>query len=165
MGEILKVNNRAEENLQKVEVNSYGDCIFINANDAGIFDRFAEMLAWLDKTSDELDAKERELGEKYRDAGEERQLDAFLEVTAFKKEIFRVTVEKIDNIFGQSIVRKYFRVMYEAYEGFVPDEECILDFIDTMTPVLNVIFEDRRKRIEKKYSTNRKGGNSRKYRG
>ena len=162
MSEVLKIKNRAEENLQKIEVNSYGDLVYINANDAGIFDRYADFLKWLEEKDAEVEKKRVELEEQYKDA---EGIDAFIAVTHYKKELFEEAAKRIDDIFGHDIIRKYFRVMYEMHEGFVPDEECILDFIDTITPALNTIFEGRRKRIEKKYSVQRKGGNSRHYRG
>lgn len=162
MSEAIKIHNRAEENLQKIEVNSYGDFVYINANDAGIFDRYADFLHWLEGKDAEIEKTRAEMEEKYKDA---ETIDAFIAVSHYKKELFEEAAKRIDDIFGHDIVHKYFRVMYEMHEGFVPDEECILDFIDTITPALNTIFEGRRKRIEKKYSVNRKGGNSRRYRG
>ena len=60
MSEVLKIKNRAEENLQKIEVNSYGDLVYINANDAGIFDRYADFLKWLEEKDAEVEKKRAE---------------------------------------------------------------------------------------------------------
>ena len=54
--------------------------------------------------------------------------------------------------------------MYEANPGFVPDEECIYDFFEEITPVMNQLFEDRKKKIELRFNKNRKGGKGNKYR-
>ena len=49
-------------------------------------------------------------------------------------------------------------------KDFVPNDECIYDFLDEMTPVLNEMFADSAKRISLKYNRDRKGGKRTKYR-
>ena len=46
----------------------------------------------------------------------------------------------------------------------MPDDECLYDFIEAITPVLNQVFEGRAKRISEKYNRDRKGGKRSKHR-
>lgn len=158
--------------LFKLFLNDEDDFIYINENDAGIFDRFAEFIAWIDKKSAEDEKKERELKEKYGEVFktdkdgeiEDINTEAFLETSKYRIKTYQEAAEKIDAIFGQDVLRKYFRPLYEANPDFIPDDECIYDFVEEITPVLNDLFADRKKRIDFKYNKNRSGGRKTKYR-
>lgn len=168
----MRIGKRVEEKMVKIAVNQYDDCIYINLNDYTIFDRFADLIEWSSKKIEEASAKEKEISEKYesifiRDEDGnpvEIDLDAFRAHYNLRKDVYKETCEKIDSIFGEGTCRKYFRVMYEANPGFVPDEECIYDFFEEITPVMNQLFEDRKKKIELRFNKNRKGGKGNKYR-
>lgn len=163
----------AEESLVKVFLNSDDDYIFINERDPEIFDKFSDFIGWVDEKGKEITKQEEELRQKYKegiikydDDGnvEDINATALCEMSKIRREAYREVAERIDRIFGEDALRKYFKKSYELNPGYVPDDECIFDFMSAMTPVLNEIFSDRRKRIDLKYSQKRKGGNRRKYR-
>ena len=91
-------------------------------------------------------------------------IDAFVALSKTRTDTYREAAAKIDRIFGQDVIRKYFRLSYEINPDFVPDDECIYDFLDSMTPVLNQIYADRAKRVKLKYNRDRKGGKRTRYR-
>nr|DAH96686.1 MAG TPA: tail assembly chaperone protein [Caudoviricetes sp.] len=173
MAKELSLINNQEEDLVKVTVNKQNDSIFINAKDSKIFDDFAAFLKWIDEKDAEIQAKEKEYTQKYGDSIVKRNEDgeieeinagALVEFCSFRTSVYLETVEKLDGIFGEGTIRKYFRAFYEINPDFVPNDECIYDFLDAMTPVLNEIFTDSAKRISLKYNRNRKGGKRTKYR-
>ena len=56
------------------------------------------------------------------------------------------------------MLKKYFRALYEINPDFVPDEECIMDFLEEISPVLQTIYQERGRQINQKYGKNRKQG-------
>ena len=168
-----RIGYKSSEDLFKLYLNEYDDFILIDENDSRIFYRYAEFLQWLDAKEKDIDATEREIRNKYgndivmRDEDGEVSdvnIDAFVELARLRTNAFKETCDQIDRIFGKDTCRKYFRVSYELNPDFVPDDECIYDFLEEITPVLNNLFADRRKRIELKYNKNRKGGKRNRYR-
>ena len=65
MAKEFRSDNRQEENLAKVFLNSQDDFIYIDEKDAAIFDRFADLLKWLDEKGNDLSKKEREIESQY----------------------------------------------------------------------------------------------------
>ena len=173
MAKEFRSDNRQEENLAKVFLNSQDDFIYIDEKDAAIFDRFADLLKWLDEKGNDLSKKENEIESQYgkdivtRDEDGDIvdfNIDAFVALSKTRTDTYREAAAKIDRIFGQDVIRKYFRLSYEINTDFVPDDECIYDFLDSMTPVLNQIYADRAKRVKLKYNRDRKGGKRTRYR-
>lgn len=173
MGREFKTSNQQEENLAKVSLNSNGDYIYINEKDAAIFDRFAAFMKWLEEKDSEIRKKGEEFEKQYGkdiikldEDGEveDVNVDAFVQYSRLRTETYKEAADSIEAIFGQGTLRKYFRKFYEINPEFVPDDECICDFIEEMTPILNDLFADRSKRLALKYSRDRKGGKRSKYR-
>ena len=168
MSNEFRTSNKAEDNLAKVFLNSNDDYIYINVKDATIFDRFALLLQWLEEK--EVSLKDQEKNSKDYIVRDENgdvvdvDVDEFIKCSSLRTETCKEVVERIDGIFGENTLRKYFRKFYEINPGFVPDDECIYDFLDEMTPILNELFSEREKRIELKYSNARKGAKRSKYR-
>lgn len=46
----------------------------------------------------------------------------------------------IDGIFGEGTLRKYFRDIYEEIPDFLPDADCIMDFLEQVIPVMEGLF-------------------------
>lgn len=98
--------------LFKLFLNDEDDFIYINENDAGIFERFAEFIAWIDKKSEEDEKKERELKGKYGEVFktdedgeiEDINTEAFLETSKYRIKTYQEAAEKIDAIFGQDVL-------------------------------------------------------------
>ena len=65
MAKEFRSDNRQEENLAKVFLNSQDDFIYIDEKDAAIFDRFADLLKWLDEKGNDLSKKEKEIESQY----------------------------------------------------------------------------------------------------
>lgn len=173
MARDFRTDNRQEENIAKVYLNSKDDFIYIDEKDTSIFDRFAAFLNWLDEKGNEITSKEKELEQLYgkdiitrNDAGEvtDVNVEAFIAFSKFRTETYQEAADQLDKIFGQDTIRKYFRTSYEINPGFTPDDECIYDFLDEITPILNELYSDRAKRISLKYNSNRKGGKRTKFR-
>ena len=91
-------------------------------------------------------------------------MDAFVQFSRLRTETYKESAGRIDDIFGEGTLRKYFRKFYEVNPDFVPDDECLYDFIEEMTPILNELFADRSKRLALKYNRDRKGGKRSRYR-
>lgn len=168
-----RIGQKKQENLFKLYLNEYDDFIYINESDSGTFDRYAEFLRWLDEKDAELKIKEKEFRKTYKDGivkydedGEVVGVDvaALSALSRIHSDTYREVCGKIDFIFGEGTCKKYFRVMYEVNPNFVPDDECIYDFLEEITPVMNQLFSDRKKRIDLKFNKNRKGGKGNKYR-
>lgn len=173
MAREFRVSNQQEENLAKVLLNSEDDYIYINEKDASIFDKFADFLKWLEEKDADLTRKEADYRQKYgseiikRNADgevEDVNTDAFVQFSRLRTETYKEVAERIEAIFGEGVLRKYFRKFYEINPDFVPDDECIYDFIEEMTPILNSLFAERSERIALKYNRNRKGGKRNRYR-
>lgn len=169
----MRIGQKVGEKLFTLYLNKNDDYVLINVNDAGIFDRYAEFLEWIDRRTIDYTDREKELQQKYENGiiahdedGEVVDVNtgAFVEAAKLRSGLFRETEARLDKIFGKNTCKKYFRALYEANPDFVPDDECLYDFLEEITPVMNNLFADRRKRIELKYSRERKGGRGNKYR-
>lgn len=173
MSREFRTSNQQEENLAKVFLNSNDDYIYINEKDATIFDRFAAFMKWLEEKDADIRKRGEELEKQYGkdivDLDEDGEVeninvDAFVQYSKLRTETYKEAAESIETIFGEGTLRKYFRKFYEINPEFVPDDECICDFIEEMTPILNTLFADRSERIALKYNRDRKGGKRNKYR-
>ncbi len=173
MAREFRTSSQQEENLAKVFLNSDDDYIYINEKDATIFDRFAAFMKWLEEKEADIRKKEEEyekrFGKDIVKVGEDGEVedvnaDAFVQFSRLRTETYKESAGRIDDIFGEGTLRKYFRKFYEVNPDFVPDDECLYDFIEEMTPILNELFADRSKRLALKYNRDRKGGKRSRYR-
>jgi hypothetical protein len=60
--------------------------------------------------------------------------------------IVQSAYENIERIFGPETLRMYFRKLYEENPDFVPDIECIDDFILNMQKALKIVYSKDRPR-------------------
>ena len=65
-------------------------------------------------------------------------------------------IREIDALFGKDTIKNVFHECYELNENFVPDEDALVDFVNTVMPVMNELFKTRTEAIHRKYSPNRK---------
>lgn len=145
----FRIGQNTSERLVPIVVNKYDDKIYIDINNTTFVNRVINLYQW-------FEAKQ----------GEIEKLSAIIEKADFEKDIigakdalealsnmYAEIGERFDMVFGEGTLRKYFRELYEVFgDDFIPDDECLEDFIDEITPVLNKLFELREKRIERKYS-------------
>lgn len=160
------------EGYAKITLNDRNECIYIDENDTSVMNRVSDFVAWLESTEVELEKKARENAARYDNAvkydedGEIEDIDisTFSEVIKLQTELYREIVARIDDIFGEGTMKKYFYRSYEINPGFVPDDESLSDFLDQIIPVLNEIYADKKHRIEMKYNSGRRGAKSGRYR-
>lgn len=163
-----KLQNKHSEGVIKVFVNDQDDYILLDPSDTTIPMRFQKFMVWLNARGKELEKSAEELDARYEgtpmiqtdeETGEtDIDLEQFGEFATIQCEFFKEIVEKLDEIFGQNTIRKYFRTSYEINPEFIPDDMAIQDFLGAITPVMEQLFKTRFDRMNKKYSTARKGG-------
>lgn len=155
-----------QEGLIKVILNKYNDYILINQNDSGIIEKYTMLVKWIDEKQDSFSKELQELEQKYKGRkvvetreGEDIRIDTeqILELSKFRINMCKEFCEKIDNLLGKDTIKKYFRECYEANEDFIPDESCIIDFFEEITPVMATVFDKRAGQLKNKYSRERNG--------
>lgn len=167
-----RIGGYKNQDKVKVFLNEQDDYIFIDPNDSGLFDRFAGFVAWVENKGLDMERKGKEIKEKYGDiitTDEDGDVTDFksgalLQLLQIKTDAYREACDKIDVIFGTDTCHKYFRASYETNPHFVPDDTCILEFLEDITPVVDDIFKERQQRINLKYSKDRSGGKKSRYR-
>lgn len=161
------IGKKISGQLQKVELNEFGDFILINPNDVAFPKAFGAFIRWIEEKEAELGKTASELENKYKgipmishDESGDVKIDSeqFSLYMQIKTELYTECCQRIDEIFGQDALKKYFRVFYEVNPDFIPDEDCIMDFVDEISLVLESIYQERFKRINQKYNKKRKGG-------
>lgn len=161
------IGKKVSSQLIKVELNEYGDYILINPGDYTLSKRFSELIQWMEDKQAELGKLASEMNEKYKDTPmisadkegnasvDTEQLSLYVKI---KNELYEECQRRIGGLFGQDVLKKYFRALYEINPDFVPDEECIMDFLEEISPVLQTIYQESARQINQKYGKNRKQG-------
>lgn len=123
--------------LFKIELNNWGDYIEIPKTDTGIFDRFMEVYRQIANAARELPGSYREIDEAHALPRHENKT---AEKIRAKVRFCEEAAEKIDSVFGQGTLKKYFHEYYEDISDFMPGAECFIDFFEQMAPVLEKLF-------------------------
>lgn len=164
-----RLGSKSSDNLVKIYVNEYDDFIFLDKSDTTFTRKFAELVEWMEKKQEELEKKGKALDKKYagkpiisqgEDENVEVDTEQLLLLTGMRVDLFKECVERIDGIFGEGTIRKYFRMSYEHIPDYTPDDAAISDFLEEITPVLEEIYKEKMKRMDSKYNRNRKGKHS-----
>ncbi len=164
--EQIRMKNSSEELLKKVVVNEQEDYIVLNANDSSLVERYVELIQWMENKQKELEEQGKAFEEKHKgqkalnkneDGSVDYNTDMLLELAKMQCGVYKEVCEKVDAIFNQEVVKKYFRSCYEINPDFVPDEECVIDLLNSLSEVIETVYKIRMERISKKYSANRKG--------
>lgn len=157
------------ENIQEVTVNEHGDTIRINAADATLRQKYNDFLNWLyprvNELKEETDKKEklyagREIVSRDEDGNAVVDTEQLSDLVETENGFYAECLAGIDEIFGQDIVKKYFRSDYEVNPDFIPDEQELIRFVDEITGVASEIYGIRRKALGERYSKGRKGKHS-----
>lgn len=163
------IGKRISNDLVKVEVNDFGDCIYLNPSDASFQTRYLNLLKWVNAKEKELrelaEQKDKEYGgrsiiTKNEDGDPEIDFDQLADLVDIQVGFYRECEEQINGLFGQDTLKKYFKLAYDVNPNFVPDENCIADFLEEITPVLNEVYNTRFERVKGRYNRNRKGKNT-----
>lgn len=157
----FKLNSGIQEDLLKVILNEDDECIYLNPNDSTFMDRFARFLSWLDKKTAELDRIGQEKDKQYEGrvmVSEDGDVDVeqLLEFTNIQVKALTEISAEIDSLFGQDALRKFFKAFYAINPDFIPDADCINDFLEQIIPAVNAAYDARIERIQKKYSKGRR---------
>lgn len=123
--------------LFKIELNNRGDYIEIPTADTGFFDRFVETCRQIGNAARDLSGRYREIDEaRVLPGHESKTVEKIREKVRFCEE----STERIDGVFGQGTLKKYFREHYGNTPDFMPGAECLIDFFEQMAPVLEKLF-------------------------
>lgn len=132
----------------------------INVADNTLSERFANIIQNLEAISEEHITKRRELKEKYPDGfkdGDSINTDAVIELCREDTGYIERYIGEIESVFGTGAVRAAFSDAYAMNPDFVPDGVGLLDFIDSVIPVMSDLLGERFERYRKKYSVKRNG--------
>lgn len=148
---------RIDNGVRKIGVNDNGDYIEISVNDGGLYTRFAELMAWLDKKQEEVNSKGKELLKRHGDGpiiSEEEDgtvkvnTAAVVDITNTEVDIYKECCEKIDEVFGKDTSKKVFG-------DVTPDFTLIMEFFDQITPILKKLSEERGEKMLNRYNRRR----------
>lgn len=133
-----------DDGLIKVELNKEGEYISVSPKDSELFDRFVKGAQYISDLSDEIAKKVEQIEKQYN--GKEDFKSVVQKASAMSKENVRFSTEAvktIDGIFGEETIKKYFRNIYREIPDFLPDADCITDFFEQITPVIERVFSRR----------------------
>ncbi|MCI8810387.1 MAG: hypothetical protein HFF84_09735 [Oscillibacter sp.] len=139
----IRINNGAK----KIEVNDSGDYIILNLNDNDFLNRFYSMYENVQKTADEMAAKETAIQEKQKDKEDNAELlkETFRLYTEFGKDM----MSEVDGLFGDGTCKKVFG-------DIAPTIDLYIDFFEQLVPYLNDFAKEKMQRMSK-YSAARRG--------
>lgn len=165
MAEIM--NLTFDNGIKKIAVNdSDGNIItvlLINTADAATAKRFAELANNLEEIINAGDSdidvyKEKYMeyeGKDFEDLPDAVKTDIIVDASKIRITVLEGMIKEIDALFGKDTIHNVFKECYELHEDFVPDEDALIDFVNTVMPVMNELFATRTESIRKKYSPNR----------
>jgi len=145
---------RVETGLKKIKCNDYGDYITINVSDASLFERFSKVYDNLMHVSDEFIKEAEGLKEQF---GEENTRESIVAACHTNVKYFNRCIEELEKVFGKDSIRKAFRECYEENPDFVPDESCLIEFMEQIVPVMEKLFNEKINKDKRKYSVGFKG--------
>ena len=128
--------------LTKIELNDSGDYITVSADSPVFFDSFVSGYKKIAELADKVPFKLEEIEKKYN--GQEdfaSTMDKTLEMSGVNVDFSKEAARIIDGIFGSDTIKKYFRNISEEIPDFLPDADCIIDFFEQITPVIEKLFD------------------------
>lgn len=139
--------------IDEITLNRHGDKLEISADDATIFDRFADgydkLVKMAEEMPDKLDVVEKESAEKESEEKGSSDIAKTVAISKVRVAFCEEAVGIIDGIFGAGTVKKSFRDTYESIPDFLPDEDMFLMFFEKMTPIMEDIFNRKLDRQKK----------------
>lgn len=134
--------------VDEIILNKHGDKIQISADDASLFDKFANRYDKIIKMAGEMPGK-LEVIEKEFDGKEDSNIEKAVAMSRVRVDFCEKAIGIIDDIFGEGTAKKSFRDGYEAMPDFLPDEDMFIAFFEKMTPIMEDIFNRKMERQEK----------------
>lgn len=134
--------------VDEITLNKHGDKIQISADNASLFDKFANGYDKIVKMADEMPGK-LEAVEKEFEGKEDSDIPKAVSMSRVRVDFFEKAIGIIDEIFGEGTAKKSFRDEYETIPDFLPDEDLFIAFFEKMTPIMEDIFNRKMERQEK----------------
>lgn len=134
--------------VDEITLNKHGDKIQISADDASLFDRFANGYDKIVKMADEMPGK-LEAVEKEFEGKEDSDIEKAVAMSRVRVDFCEKSIGIIDEIFGEGTAKKSFRDGYDTMPDFLPDEDLFIAFFEKMTPIMEDIFHRKMERQEK----------------
>lgn len=134
--------------IEEITLNKHGDKLEISAEDATLFDRFANGYDRLAKMADEMPGKLGAIEKEFADK-EDSDFVRTVSISGVRVEFCEKAIGIIDDIFGEGTVKKSFRDTYESIPDFLPDEDMFIRFFDKMIPIMEDIFKRKMERQKK----------------
>lgn len=135
-------NISLKTNIKKIKVND-NDYISINVNDAGFFDKFADLMSWVDEEN-------KNINDMISKKGKTGEIDDVISVIKAQANFCEGCTKKIDDMFGVGSRIKIFGEI-------TPDYDMLIDFFNQLTPIIAKIGQERNNNISEKYNRNRTG--------
>lgn len=132
--------------VDEIKLNKHGDKIEISADDAGLFDKFANGYDKIVKMADEMPEK---LEAVEKESADKDDIAKAVAMSRVRVEFCEKAIGIIDETFGEGTAKKSFCEGYEAMPDFLPDEDMFIAFFEKMTPIMEDIFNRKMKRQEK----------------
>lgn len=144
--------------LHKIEFDTGDNYIIISSSDPTLFDRFVNGFKSILELSDETEQKAANIDLNIESDSIENTINKTIDLSRINVEFSNKAMKITENIFGEGVIRKYYKDIYDEMPDFLPDVECFLDFYEKLIPVMENIFgnkikerEARRKQQMKKY--------------
>lgn len=134
--------------VDEIILNKHGDKIQISADNASLFDKFANGYDKIVKMADEMPGK-LEAVEKEFEGKEDSDISKAVSMSRVRVDFCEKAIGIIDEIFGEETAKKSFRDGYESMLDFLPDEDLFIAFFEKMTPIMEDIFNRKMERQEK----------------
>lgn len=134
--------------VDEIILNKHGDKIQISADNANLFDKFANGYDKIVKMADEMPGK-LEAVEKEFEGKEDSDIPKAVTISRVRVDFCEKAIGIIDEIFGEGTAKKSFRDGYESMSDFLPDEDMFIAFFEKMTPIMEDIFNRKIERQEK----------------
>lgn len=135
-----------DDGIRLVRINEQGDTAAIPTKDVSFFQRLVSFMNWIQVEVDKN--QKREIPQQEDNPNFMQELEGYLQA---RTETCAKACEMIDSLFGKGVSRNTFGVE-------IPDEICIVEFLEGILPFVNRAFEERGKKVNLKYNRNRKGG-------
>lgn len=132
--------------VDEIALNRHGDKIEISADDAAMFDGFVNGYDKIIKMVEEMPER---LEEAEKGSSGEGDIAKAVSISRVRVGFCENAISIIDEIFGEGTARKSFRDNYEAIPDFLPDEDLFIAFFESMTPIMEDIFNRKIDRQEK----------------
>lgn len=134
--------------VDEITLNKHGDKIQISADNASLFDRFANGYDKIVKMADEMPGK-LEAVEKEFEGKEDSDIEKAVAMSRVRVDFCEKSIGIIDEIFGDGTAKKSFRDGYDTMPDFLPDEDLFIAFFEKMTPIMEDIFNRKIERQQK----------------